>query len=916
MRKIISAMLLITMMLSAVCPVVSAAKVHLNMSFDDTEELVSECIYDSFYIEDGMLCGDSRADTIQTIHYIDDNGCFLDAGNVWLTYDAKITLSIEDDEFSEADRFISLVYSNDNPVYAGKDTDRSYISFIYDVDEGCFFLNEGRNRTDDDGKIMDPVYVDIDTDGEEFFDLGISIGRDRIRCFYNDRMIFDFKDTGNEYLIGHDVPAPFVFCQGGNCIKSTGVIISEKGYLYPFSDEDVLLDIEGFYLKPVSTECSDDKLVFDLCINDVNECGVYGVGLILDYSENLSLSSVKKLYTKEGLYTFSETTKVKPYTILWACGTAHLPYGETALVRLTFDVKGSIDEGIKVGLVYEPDNVPNGPTGDLFSENDIPVMGYMVYSEKQIKKIFGGVHKMIRYSSKAVSCEEDGWVINMCENCYYITKTVIPAHGHDIYTTSKKPSCTKEGWRSERCYYCDMNNRVVIPATGHTTTSYSGKAPSCTEPGYAAYETCNNCSYTSYKVLPAMGHDIVNYEEKAATCMLPGYSAYVSCRNCDFTTYKATPATGHAIVKHDGKAPTCTEAGYAAYETCENCDHTTYKVIDATGHTIVKHDGKAPTCTESGYAAYETCENCDHTTYKVIDATGHAIVKHDGKAPTCTEAGYASYETCENCDHTTYGEDTVIPALGHDTKYNAGKKPTCTEMGWEASNACIRCGYGATVMIPATGHTIVKHDGKAPTCTEAGYASYETCENCDHTTYKVIDATGHTIVKHDGKAPTCTEAGYAAYETCENCDHTTFAEISATGKHIGGVANCISKAVCDVCGSEYGEFDHDAHGETEIRGAVDVTDDADGYTGDKCCKDCGTILEAGEIIPKPDKVSGDTSGDGKVTLTDASMILKYIAKWEMTMDASVADVNGDGKVTLTDVSMILKYIAKWDVVLK
>lgn len=60
---------------------------------------------------------------------------------------------------------------------------------------------------------------------------------------------------------------------------------------------------------------------------------------------------------------------------------------------------------------------------------------------------------------------------------------------------------------------------------------------------------------------------------------------------------------------------------------------------------------------------------------------------------------------------------------------------------------------------------------------------------------------------------------------------------------------------------------------------------------------------------------GDANGDGEVNLNDASLVLKYIADWNLTLDLDAADANGDGKVTLSDVSLILKYLSGWDVVL-
>ncbi len=61
---------------------------------------------------------------------------------------------------------------------------------------------------------------------------------------------------------------------------------------------------------------------------------------------------------------------------------------------------------------------------------------------------------------------------------------------------------------------------------------------------------------------------------------------------------------------------------------------------------------------------------------------------------------------------------------------------------------------------------------------------------------------------------------------------------------------------------------------------------------------------------------GDADGDGKINLNDVSMILKCIAKWEVSPNPDAADVTGDDKVNLMDASLILKYIAKWDVTFK
>ncbi|MBE6708761.1 MAG: hypothetical protein E7578_05920 [Ruminococcaceae bacterium] len=57
---------------------------------------------------------------------------------------------------------------------------------------------------------------------------------------------------------------------------------------------------------------------------------------------------------------------------------------------------------------------------------------------------------------------------------------------------------------------------------------------------------------------------------------------------------------------------------------------------------------------------------------------------------------------------------------------------------------------------------------------------------------------------------------------------------------------------------------------------------------------------------------GDVNRDGKVNLTDVSLMLKYIAKWDVTIIYYIADINGDDKVNLNDVTLVLQKIAGWD----
>ena len=348
---------------------------------------------------------------------------------------------------------------------------------------------------------------------------------------------------------------------------------------------------------------------------------------------------------------------------------------------------------------------------------------------------------------------------------------------HDlVHHDAQAPTCTKPGWDAfdtcPRCYYTTFR---AIPALKHDLEQHAAKAPTCTEKGWNAYETCSRCDYTTYAELPALNHALVQHAAKAPTCTEKGWDAYDTCSRCDYTTYAEQPALNHALVQHKAQAPTCTEKGWDAYETCSRCNYNTYAELPALNHALVQHAAKAPTCTEKGWDAYETCSRCDHTTYTELPALNHALVRHVAQAPTCTEKGWA-YDTCSRCDYTTYAE---LPALKHDLVQHDAQAPTCTEPGWNAYSTCKNCDYNTYQELPALKHDLVQHDAQAPTCTEPGWNAYSTCKNCDYNTYQELPALNHALVHHDAQAPTCTEIGWNAYETCSRCDHTTYTELPA-----------------------------------------------------------------------------------------------------------------------------------------
>lgn len=108
--------------------------------------------------------------------------------------------------------------------------------------------------------------------------------------------------------------------------------------------------------------------------------------------------------------------------------------------------------------------------------------------------------------------------------------------------------------------------------------------------------------------------------------------------------------------------------------------------------------------------------------------------------------------------------------------------------------------------------------------------------------------TTHNTVATDAKEATCTETGNIAYWYCTNCDK--YYSDEACTQEIG-----LEDTVIAAKG----------HSETELKNVKEATCTAEGYTGDKVCKTCGEVVEAGKTVVK----TAHTYKDGKCTVCGA-----------------------------------------------
>lgn len=241
------------------------------------------------------------------------------------------------------------------------------------------------------------------------------------------------------------------------------------------------------------------------------------------------------------------------------------------------------------------------------------------------------------------------------------------------------------------------------------------------------------------------------------------------------------------------------------------------------------------------------------------------------------------------------------------------KKPTCTENGTVAIR-CSKCGE-VKQGSEETGKKALGHAGGTATC-----VSKAICEKCG-VEYGELNPDNHdgTTSIVGKKDASCTDKGYTGDKVCDDCGKLVEKgkEIAASG-HKGGKANCVKKAVCEVCGKEYGEIDQFNHtGKTVIKNAKAATLTEKGYSGDKVCDGCGVLLEAGTETPKVEAENksytiNSASSNPTVEYTGATENNKAVVTIQNTAKDSngvsykvtkVADNAFAGNKIITDVTM-------------
>ena len=67
------------------------------------------------------------------------------------------------------------------------------------------------------------------------------------------------------------------------------------------------------------------------------------------------------------------------------------------------------------------------------------------------------------------------------------------------------------------------------------------------------------------------------------------------------------------------------------------------------------------------------------------------------------------------------------------------------------------------------------------------------------------------------------------------------------------------------------------------------------------------------IVSIKELVGGDINGDGETNGKDGTILLRYLAGWDVEVNEAALDCNGSGSVNNKDATRLLRFLAKWDV---
>ena len=506
-------------------------------------------------------------------------------------------------------------------------------------------------------------------------------------------------------------------------------------------------------------------------------------------------------------------------------------------------------------------------------------------------------HTLNKTEAKAATCTENGnkeyWT---CEHCgkYFLSDDTNPATA----TAVEQSEC-------------------MIPAIQHKNAITRGAVePTETDPGYSGDRYCPNCNTVLEKGYTYWIEDNLTWKlYEDGTLNISGTGAM---KNYIYGNNKS-PARLNLSVTSIVIEEGVTSVGDYAFENCDNLTSITIPGnVESIGESafyscdnltdVTLQDGVK----SIGDAAFIWCNNLTNIVlpnsitsigdWAFKDCTSLTSIKIPSSVTSIDDPFYncSSLKTISlDCDsplkRTDFGNQAdLVSYASHTLKKTAAKAATCTENGNKEYWTCEHCGKYflsddinpetatavelSETVVPAS-HKLTKVEAKAATCTEKGNKEYWTCEHCkkyflsDDTNPETATAVelsetvipaSHKLTKVEAKAATCTEKGNKEYWTCEHCKKYFLSDDTNPE-----TATAVEQSETILPALK--------HKNATTRGAVEPTETAPGYSGDRYCPDCDAVLEKGYTYWNEDNLTWKLYEDGTLNISGTGAMKDYNA---------------------------------------
>jgi hypothetical protein len=288
------------------------------------------------------------------------------------------------------------------------------------------------------------------------------------------------------------------------------------------------------------------------------------------------------------------------------------------------------------------------------------------------------------------TCTETGFTEGShCSVCneIFVAQTETPKKAH-TYDDEYDATCNVCGY--ERVAACAHENIEILPAVNAT----------CTTTGLTEGSKCNDCQeiIVEQTVINAPGHDLTQHEGKAPTCDEDGWEAYETCSRCDHNTKVELSALGHNTVIDEAVESTCTSTGLTEGSHCSVCNEIFVAQTETSKKAHTYDDNYDATCNACGF---ERDTECAHENIEILPAVN----------ATCTTTGLTEGSKCVDCEEIIV--EQVSTSLADHT-WNDGEivvQPTATTKG-EKLFTCTECGAEEREEIPMLEEEVGDVDGE------------------------------------------------------------------------------------------------------------------------------------------------------------------------------------------------------------